>query len=197
MNNSVLFIQNLCVNYITPGDPVKAVNDVSFEIQQGEIFGLVGESGSGKSTVVQAVLRTLPPPAVITGGKVIINNKDILSISNTEVLQYRWKQISIVMQSALNALNPVLTVREQIEDVLKEHSDLKGKAAEDRTKELLSLIDIDVSRLDSYPHQLSGGMRQRVVIAIALALMPPLIIMDEPTTALDVIVEREILSKII
>ena len=197
MNNSVLSIQNLCVNYITPGDPVKAVNDVSFEIQQGEIFGLAGESGSGKSTAVQAILRILPPPAVIAGGKVIINNKDILSTSNTEVMQYRWKQISIVMQSALNALNPVLTVREQIEDVLKEHSDLKGKAAEDRTKELLSLIDIDVSRLDSYPHQLSGGMRQRVVIAIALALMPPLIIMDEPTTALDVIVEREILAKII
>ena len=197
MNSSVLSIQNLCVNYITPGDPVKAVNDVSFEIQQGEIFGLVGESGSGKSTVVQAILRILPPPAVITGGKVIIKNKDILSTSNTEVMQYRWKQISIVMQSALNALNPVLTVREQIEDVLKEHSDLKSKATEDRTKELLSLIDIDVSWLDSYPHQLSGGMKQRVVIAIALALMPPVIILDEPTTALDVIVEREILAKII
>ena len=197
MNSSVLSIQNLCVNYITPGDPVKAVNDVSFEIQQGEIFGLVGESGSGKSTVVQAILRILPPPAVITGGKVIIKNKDILSTSNTEVMQYRWKQISIVMQSALNALNPVLTVREQIEDVLKEHKDLKSKGTEDRTKELLSLIDIDVSWLDSYPHQLSGGMKQRVVIAIALALMPPLIIMDEPTTALDVIVEREILAKII
>ena len=197
MNNPIISIRNLCVNYITSGKPIEAVNDVSFDIQHGEIFGLVGESGSGKSTVVQAILRILPTPAVISGGKVIINNKDILSISNTEVLQYRWKQISIVMQSALNALNPVLTVREQIEDVLKEHSDLKGKAAEDRTKELLSLIDIDVSRLDSYPHQLSGGMRQRVVIAIALALMPPLIIMDEPTTALDVIVEREILAKII
>ena len=197
MNNSVLSIQNLCVNYITPGNPVKAVNDVSFEIQQGEIFGLVGESGSGKSTVVQAVLRTLPPPAVITGGKVIINNKDILSISNTDVLQYRWKQISIVMQSALNALNPVLTIREQIKDVLEIHSDLTGKAVDNRIHELLSLIDIDVSRLDSYPHELSGGIRQRAVIAIALALMPPLIIMDEPTTALDVIVEREILAKII
>ena len=197
MNNSILSIQNLYVNYITPGNPVKAVNDVSFEIQQGEIFGLVGESGSGKSTVVQAVLRTLPPPAVITGGKVLINNKDILSLSNTDVLQYRWKQISIVMQSALNALNPVLTIREQIKDVLEIHSDLTGKAVDNRIHELFSLIDIDVSRLDSYPHELSGGMRQRAVIAIALALMPPLIIMDEPTTALDVIVEREILAKII
>ena len=197
MNNSVLSIRNLSVSYITAGDPVYAVQDVSFDIQQGEIFGLVGESGSGKSTMVQAILRTLPPPAVITGGKVIIDNKDILSISNTEVLQYRWKQISIVMQSALNALNPVLTIREQIKDVLEIHSDLTGKDVDNRIHELLSLIDIDVSRLDSYPHQLSGGMRQRVVIAIALALMPPLIIMDEPTTALDVIVEREILAKII
>jgi len=197
MNNSALSIRNLSVSYITAGDPVYAVQDVSFDIQQGEIFGLVGESGSGKSTMVQAILRTLPPPAVITGGKVIIDNKDILSISNTEVLQYRWKEISIVMQSALNALNPVLTIREQIKDVLEIHSDLTGKDVDNRIHELLSLIDIDVSRLDSYPHQLSGGMRQRVVIAIALALMPPLIIMDEPTTALDVIVEREILAKII
>ena len=197
MNNPIISIHNLCVNYITSGKPIEAVNDVSFDIKRGEIFGLVGESGSGKSTVVQAILRILPPPAVIAGGKVLINNKNILSASNTEVLQYRWKQISIVMQSALNALNPVLTVREQIEDVLKEHNNLRGNAAADRTIELLSLIDIDISRLDSYPHQLSGGMRQRVVIAIALALMPSLIIMDEPTTALDVIVEREILAKII
>ena len=197
MNNSLLSIENLSVNYITSDRPIKAVNNVSFEIQEGEIFGLVGESGSGKSTVIQAILRTLPPPAVITDGKVVINDKDILSISDTEVLKYRWKEISIVMQSALNALNPVLTISEQIEDVLREHSSLQGQAVQDRTKELLSLIDIDISRLDSYPHQLSGGMRQRVVIAIALALMPPLIIMDEPTTALDVIVEREIIAKII
>tara|TARA_Y100000590_G_C15737559_1_gene1019088 strand:+ start:118 stop:1782 length:1665 start_codon:yes stop_codon:yes gene_type:complete len=197
MNKPLLSIENLCVNYITSGRPIKAVNNVSFEIQEGEIFGLVGESGSGKSTVIQAVLRTLPPPAVITDGKVVINDKDILSISDTEVLKYRWKEISIVMQSALNALNPVLTISEQIEDVLREHSSLQGQAIQDRTEELLSLIDIDISRLDSYPHQLSGGMRQRVVIAIALALMPPLIIMDEPTTALDVIVEREIIAKII
>ena len=197
MNNPLISIQNLCVDYITSDGRIKAVEDVSFDIQRGEIFGLVGESGSGKSTVVQAILRILPPPAVISGGKVIINNNNILSVSNTEVLQYRWKQISIVMQSALNALNPVLTVREQIEDVLKEHNNLKGKSATNRTIELLSLVNIDLNWLDSYPHQLSGGMRQRVAIAIALALMPPLIIMDEPTTALDVIVEREILAKII
>ena len=197
MNNPILSISNLSASYITAGNPVHAVQDVSFDIQKGEIFGLVGESGSGKSTVVQAILRTLPPPAVITGGSVTIHDKDILSLSPSKVMGYRWKQISIVMQSALNALNPVLTIRDQIRDVLEIHSDLTTNAADKRIQELLSLIDIDVTRLDSYPHQLSGGMRQRIVLAIALALMPPLIIMDEPTTALDVIVEREILSKII
>lgn len=197
MSKPIISIQNLSVNYITEQKPVKAVDNVSFEIIPGEIFGLVGESGSGKSTVVQAILRILPPPAIINGGKVLINNKDILASSNSEVLKYRWKQISIVMQSALNALNPVLTVSEQIKDVLKIHNGIEGIEANDRIKELLSLVEINHDRIDSYPHQLSGGMKQRVVIAIALALMPPIIIMDEPTTALDVIVEREILAKII
>ena len=197
MNNPIISITNLSASYITAGEPVQAVQNISFDIQQGEIFGLVGESGSGKSTVVQAILRTLPPPAVITSGSITIHDKDILSLSHSEVMGYRWKQISIVMQSALNALNPVLTIRDQIRDVLEIHSGLTKDPADKRIQELLSLIDIDVTRLDSYPHQLSGGMRQRIVLAIALALMPPLIIMDEPTTALDVIVEREILSKII
>jgi len=197
MNNPIISITNLSASYITAGEPVQAVQNISFDIQQGEIFGLVGESGSGKSTVVQAILRTLPPPAVITSGSITIHDKDILSLSPSEVMGYRWKQISIVMQSALNALNPVLTIRDQIRDVLEIHSGLTKDPADKRIQELLSLIDIDVTRLDSYPHQLSGGMRQRIVLAIALALMPPLIIMDEPTTALDVIVEREILSKII
>ena len=197
MTKPIISIQNLSVNYVTNQKPVKAVKNVSFEITSGEIFGLVGESGSGKSTVVQALLRILPPPAIINDGKVMINDTDILSSSNSEVMKYRWQQISIVMQSALNALNPVLTISEQIKDVLKIHKGLEGAEADNRIKELLSLIDIDYDRVESYPHQLSGGMKQRVVIAIALALMPPIIIMDEPTTALDVIVEREILAKII
>ena len=120
-----------------------------------------------------------------------------MTATESDIIRFRWKRISIVMQSALNALNPVLSVREQIHDVLKTHKGLVGKDADDRAKELLSLVDIDYNRLDSYPHQLSGGMKQRIVIAIALAIMPPIIIMDEPTTALDVIVEREIISKII
>ena len=197
MTKPLISVENLSVEYITDTSPVKAVRDVTFEIFHGEIFGLVGESGSGKSTVVQAMMRILPPPAYISGGKVFINNEDIMEASKSDIIGFRWKKISIVMQSALNALNPVLSVREQIHDVLDTHKGLNGKEADDRAKELLSLVDINYDRLESYPHQLSGGMKQRIVIAIALAIMPPIIIMDEPTTALDVIVEREIIAKII
>ena len=197
MNKPVINIKNLNVDYITDKNPINAVRDVTFEIFSGEIFGLVGESGSGKSTVVQAMMRILPPPAIISKGEVIINNEDILASSSLDVVGMRWKKISIVMQSALNALNPVLSIREQIHDVLKTHKNLIGLDADERAKELLSLVEIDHNRLDSFPHQLSGGMKQRIVIAIALAIMPPIIIMDEPTTALDVIVEREIIAKII
>ena len=197
MNKPVINIKNLNVDYITDKNPINAVRDVTFEIFSGEIFGLVGESGSGKSTVVQAMMRILPPPAIISKGEVIINNEDILASSSLDVVGMRWKKISIVMQSALNALNPVLSIREQIRDVLKTHKNLIGLDADERAKELLSLVEIDHDRLDSFPHQLSGGMKQRIVIAIALAIMPPIIIMDEPTTALDVIVEREIIAKII
>ena len=197
MNKPLISIKNLSVDYITDTAPIEAVRNVSFEIFHGEIFGLVGESGSGKSTVVQAMMRILAPPAVISEGKVFINNKNIMNSSKSDIIGLRWKQISIVMQSALNALNPVLSVRDQIFDVLTTHKGLVGKNADDRAKELLSLVDIDFIHLESYPHQLSGGMKQRIVIAIALAIMPPIIIMDEPTTALDVIVEREIITKII
>ena len=197
MNKPIINIKNLNVDYITDKNPINAVRDVTFEIFSGEIFGLVGESGSGKSTVVQAMMRILPPPAIISKGEVIINNEDILASSSLDVVGMRWKKISIVMQSALNALNPVLSIREQVHDVLKTHKNLIGLDADERAKELLSLVEIDYDRLDSFPHQLSGGMKQRIVIAIALAIMPPIIIMDEPTTALDVIVEREIIAKII
>tara|TARA_A100000164_G_scaffold84722_1_gene72464 strand:+ start:2954 stop:4594 length:1641 start_codon:yes stop_codon:yes gene_type:complete len=197
MNKPIISIKNLSVDYITDNNYARAVRNVSFEVSSGEIFGLVGESGSGKSTVVQAMMRILPPPAVISGGEVFVNGKNIITSSKNDILGSRWKEISIVMQSALNALNPVLSVRDQIQDVLKTHKRLTGEQAIIKAKELLSLVDIEHSRLNSYPHQLSGGMKQRVIIAIALAIMPPIVIMDEPTTALDVIVEREIISKII
>ena len=197
MSKAALHIKDLNVEYILKKGSHPAVKNISFQVEQGEIFGLVGESGSGKSTVVQALIRTLPPPAVITGGEVIIDKIDVLSLSAIEVKKYRWKQISIVMQSALNALNPVMTVEDQIKDVLEIHKNITGIKADEKVKQLLRLVDVSKENAKSYPHQLSGGMRQRIVIAIALALTPPLIIMDEPTTALDVIVEREILSKII
>ena len=197
MSNIPLSIRNLNVNYITSGTPVHAVKDVSCDIQKGEIFGLVGESGSGKSTVVQAILRTLAPPAIITGGEILLNGRDILSMSHKEVLQFRWQEISIVMQSALNALNPVLSIRKQISDVLYTHRGLSKNQADQRIRELFDLVAISYDRLDSFPHELSCGMRQRIVLAIALALMPPIIIMDEPTTALDVIVERDIIFKVL
>jgi len=197
MSKAALHIKDLNVEYILKKGSHPAVKNISFQVEQGEIFGLVGESGSGKSTVVQALIRTLPPPAVITGGEVIINKIDVLSLSAIEVKKYRWKQISIVMQSALNALNPVMTVEDQIKDVLEIHKNITGIKADEKVEQLLRLVDVSKENAKSYPHQLSGGMRQRIVIAIALALTPPLIIMDEPTTALDVIVEREILSKII
>jgi peptide/nickel transport system ATP-binding protein len=197
MSKAALHIKDLNVEYILKKGSHPAVKNISFQVEQGEIFGLVGESGSGKSTVVQALIRTLPPPAVITGGKVIIDKIDVLSLSAIEVKKYRWKQISIVMQSALNALNPVMTVEDQIKEVLEIHKNITGIKADEKVEQLLRLVDVSKENAKSYPHQLSGGMRQRVVIAIALALTPPLIIMDEPTTALDVIVEREILSKII
>ena len=197
MGKAALNINNLNVEYILKKGSHPAVKNISFQVEQGEIFGLVGESGSGKSTVVQALIRTLPPPAVITGGEVIIDKIDVLSLSAIEVKKYRWKQISIVMQSALNALNPVMTVEDQIKDVLEIHKNITGIKADEKVEQLLRLVDVSKENAKSYPHQLSGGMRQRIVIAIALALTPPLIIMDEPTTALDVIVEREILSKII
>jgi len=197
MSKAALHIKDLNVEYILKKGSHPAVKNISFQVEQGEIFGLVGESGSGKSTVVQALIRTLPPPAVITGGQVIIDKIDVLSLSAIEVKKYRWKQISIVMQSALNALNPVMTVEDQIKDVLEIHKNITGIKADEKVEQLLRLVDVSKENAKSYPHQLSGGMRQRIVIAIALALTPPLIIMDEPTTALDVIVEREILSKII
>ena len=127
MNDPILDVKNLSVDYITEKSSVKAVRSVSFKVQKGQIFGLVGESGSGKSTVVQSILRTLPPPALITGGSIMLENEDILSASISDIKNYRWKKISIVMQSALNALNPVLTIKSQINDVFEFHTDYKQK----------------------------------------------------------------------
>ena len=189
-------IRDLYIEYLSPRGPVQAVDGVSFSIAPGEVFGLAGESGSGKSTIAQALLRVLRPPAVITGGKVLLKSQDVLTMSEDELEAFRWRDVAMVFQSAMNALNPVMKVGDQIIDVLTTHLHLGKRQARERAAELLGVVNIDRQRLNSYPHQLSGGMRQRAVIAIALALNAPLLIMDEPTTALDVVVQKDIMQQI-
>jgi len=196
MPEPLLSVRNLRVEYLTPNGSVRAVDDVSFDVAAGEVFGLAGESGCGKSTLALAALRLLPPPAVITGGEVWFDGEDILAMDDAALSSFRWRKISLVFQSAMNALNPVLTVGAQICDVIERHEGVTRSQATERAAQLLRLMGIDSARLRSYPHQLSGGMRQRVVIAIALALKPPMMFMDEPTTALDVVVQQEIMQQI-
>jgi peptide/nickel transport system ATP-binding protein len=188
-------VRDLSVEYVTPRGPARAVDNVSFSIAQGEVFGLAGESGSGKSTIAHAILRTLHPPAVITGGNVLFNGKDVLEMHEEALEEFRWRDVSMVFQSAMNSLNPVMKIGDQITDVLLKHK-MSERDAKARAAELFKVVGIEESRLESYPHQLSGGMRQRAVIAIALALRPPMMIMDEPTTALDVVVQKDILQQI-
>jgi peptide/nickel transport system ATP-binding protein len=192
----ILSIENLRVEYLSDYGRACVVDDVSFTIRAGDVFGLAGESGSGKSTVAQAVLRVLRPPAVITNGRVMLNGRDVLDMDAHTLKKVRWREVAMVTQSAMNALNPVASIEAQIADVLEAHEGMTGDKARARILELLELVGIDGNRMRSYPHELSGGMRQRVVIAMALALSPKMLIMDEPTTALDVIVEREILGQI-
>ncbi len=188
----LLRVEDLDISY---GD-VSAVDRVSFSVDEGEIVGLAGESGSGKSTIVEGLLRLLRPPAVITGGRVLWRGQDVLDFDEAQLRAFRWREVSLVMQSAMNALNPVLTVGAQIADSISAHERMSRADIDARIAELLDMVDIDPVRARSYPHELSGGMRQRVVIAMALALRPRLVIMDEPTTALDVVVQREILAEV-
>jgi len=196
MSDPILVVRDLCVDYITDRGPLRAIDRVSLEVGRGEILGVAGESGSGKSTMAQALLRILPPPAVISGGEVRLGETDLLALAEPELRGLRWKRFSMVFQSAMDALNPVLTVGEQLIDTLQAHTSMSVRQARERAAALLGMVGIPQTQLDAYAHQLSGGMRQRVGIAIALALEPALMILDEPTTALDVIVEREILEQI-
>ena len=192
----LLKVDNLYVEYLTRRGPALAVSDVSFHIGAGQVFGLAGESGCGKSTIAHAILRVLKPPAVIRGGQILFEGEDVLKMDDSQLEDFRWARVSMVFQSAMNSLNPVISIGEQIEDVLVRHGKLKKAEARERAVELLEIVGIETARLKSFPHQMSGGMRQRVVIAIALALKPALMIMDEPTTALDVVVQRDILQQI-
>lgn len=195
-SDALLRVENLRVEYLTAKGPVVAVDDVSFALAPGEVFGLAGESGSGKSTAAHAILRVLNPPAVITGGNVAFRGRDVFAMDDRELEQFRWRDVSMVFQSAMNALNPVMTIGDQIADTIHAHERVGRGEAMERAADLLATVGIESNRIRSYPHELSGGMRQRAVIAIALALNPPLMIMDEPTTALDVVVQQEIMSQI-
>jgi len=192
-----LDIRSLTVGYQTEAGPLIAVHDVTVAVAPGEILGLVGESGSGKSTLIRGMLRLLGPPGVVVRGSVKLAGRELMDLDEEGLRQRRWSEVSLVPQSALNALNPLLTVAEQITDTLQAHGAVTTAAALARAVELLTLVGLDPVNLHSYPHQLSGGMRQRVALGLAMALDPPLVVMDEPTTALDVVVEREILQRIL
>jgi oligopeptide/dipeptide ABC transporter ATP-binding protein len=198
----VLEIADLSVVYRTAAGDVRAVSRVSLDLKAGEVVGLVGESGSGKSTLAYGACRLLRAPALITGGSVRYHGRrmprpaDILELTASQLTSLRWREIAIVFQSAMNALNPVLNIRDQMLDVIHAHLDVSRDEAREKVGSLLDLVGIPRSRMRSYPHELSGGMRQRVMIAMALATEPEVVIMDEPTTALDVVVQREILAQI-
>ncbi|MFT6927667.1 MAG: peptide/nickel transport system ATP-binding protein [Psychromonas sp.] len=196
MKQALLEINNLCVDYISPNGIARAVNNISLNIAPGETVGIAGESGCGKSTLAFAITRLHKAPGLIPYGEILYEGQDVLKMSDKALRNFRWNDVSIVFQSAMNSLNPVITIGEQLIDVLLAHKKISVKDATAKAAELLAIVGMHGDRLKSFPHQLSGGMRQRVVIAIALALEPKLIIMDEPTTALDVVVEREILNEL-
>lgn len=195
--DNLLQINNLKYYYKTKAGFVRAVDDVSLKLGRGEALGLAGESGCGKTTLVKALLKILPPSCIYKGGKVYLKGRDITDLSDREMRDVRWKEISLIPQSAMNALDPVYRVGDQItEAILNHNKDITEKDAKNDGVRLFELVGLSADYLRSYPHELSGGMKQRVVIAMALALNPSLIIADEPTTALDVIVQAQILEKI-
>ncbi|MET3897907.1 peptide/nickel transport system ATP-binding protein [Devosia sp. UYZn731] len=197
-SETLMEVRNLTVDYVGETSIARAVNGISFDIRKGEAFGLAGESGCGKSTVAFALARLTRLPGLVSGGTVRFEGHDVLQFSKARLKAYRWRETSFVFQSAMNALNPVITVAEQIMDVIETHQPQLGKrGARARAVEMFELVGIPSQRLDDFPHQFSGGMRQRICIAIALALNPKLIIMDEPTTALDVVVQRDIIEQIV
>ena len=192
----LLDVADLRVEYQLPGGSLRAVESVSFGLEKGGTMGIVGESGCGKSTLMKALLRLLPANARITGGSIRFKGQDLVPLRDDELRRLRWKEIAYVPQSALNALNPVYRVGEQIAEAIMVHQGKSRKEAWERAKTLFNWVGLEAKRLDAYPHQLSGGMRQRTMIAMALVLEPELLIADEPTTALDVVVQDRILQRL-
>lgn len=194
--SNLVEVRGLQVDFLTQKGLFTAVKGVDFDIGRGEVMGLAGESGCGKSTVAFALMRLHRPPAIISKGSIRVDGTDVLALTPLALEAWRWRTTSMVFQSAMSSLNPVLTIFEQFRDVIVRHTAGDHDEARARAEALMRMVSIAPERLDDYPHQLSGGMRQRVVLAMALALEPQLVIMDEPTTALDVIVQREILQEI-
>lgn len=194
----LLEVENLCVDYISAGGKhIRAVDNVSFTIGEGQSLGLAGESGCGKSTIAFSLMRLHKPPAIIAGGSIKMDGREVLNMDKTELLDFRWGDVSMVFQSAMNCLNPVVTMEKQFFEIYKSHGITSNKMeARKMAAELMELVGIPADRLKDYPHQFSGGMRQRAVIAMALALKPRLLILDEPTTALDTVVQRDIIQRI-
>src|SRR5579864_9033354 len=192
----LLRVSNLTVKYELENSQITAVDDLSLSIptERGYTLGIVGESGSGKSTLGMSILGVIERPGKITGGQIEFEGRDVLHMSQAELRKFRWEKVSMIYQAAMNSLNPVKPISHPITEVLRHHKGLGGSAARDQASKLLVEVGIPENRIDDYPHELSGGMKQRVVIALALALSPKLLIADEPTSALDVVVQRQILS---
>ena len=197
MNDNLLSIRNLTVEYTSDKQIIHAVNNVSLDLKRGETLGLVGETGAGKTSIAKAILRILPdPPAKIKSGEILFNNKDIVKMKDAELLGIRGRQIAMIFQDPMTALNPTMRIGKQIAEGIKEHRNMSNHEAGKRALEMLKLVGIPEERFREYPHQFSGGMKQRVVIAIALSCNPDLLLADEPTTALDVTIQAQVLSMI-
>ena len=193
--SNILEIKNLTIHYVTDDEVVKAVNDISITLEEGESLGLVGETGAGKTTTAMGVLGLVPdPPGKIISGEVIYKGKDLLKLSDAEMRKIRGHEISMIFQDPMTSLNPVFTVGQQIAESLERHEHLNKNDAWKKAEDMLELVGIPRERAIEYPHQFSGGMKQRVIIAIALACSPQLLIADEPTTALDVTIQAQILQ---
>ncbi|MCC6802417.1 MAG: ABC transporter ATP-binding protein [Anaerolineae bacterium] len=192
---SILEVRNLSIDYLSDrGEAMHAVDDVSFDVHKGRSLALVGESGCGKTTTMLALLRLLPAEGRIIGGEIRLNGIDLLRLAEDEMRRYRWSQIALIFQGAMNALNPVRRVGDQIAEAIRLHSPVDQRAAQLRVGELMEMVGIPPERASQYPHQFSGGMRQRAMIAMALACKPDILIADEPTTALDVMIQAQILD---
>jgi oligopeptide/dipeptide ABC transporter ATP-binding protein len=192
----VLEVSGLSVDYVLDRGDVRAVDDVSFSVNRGEFLGIVGESGCGKSTLLFAVAQLLAPPAAVVSGTVTFQGTNLVGLTDRQLSAIRWLDMSVVMQSAMNALNPVKTIGAQFKDAMRAHGRESKAEIAARSAEVLRMVGIDPAHLRSYPHQLSGGMRQRSMIAMAMLFTPDLIIMDEPTSALDVVAQRSLMVQI-